>query len=76
MTTIQQLAVDVFSEDLTYELLSDALTGVFATGEIVAHTSVTDYEMAQLNDIASALWVERFWGRTAPFTEPWRLEDA
>jgi len=55
MTTLQQLAVDVFSEGAEYGYGGDLL--IIWTGENVpSGITLTDFEVAQLNDIACEMF--------------------
>ena len=59
MTTLEQLAVDVFSEDVEYGRSGDVGPNIVWAGERVDggirvdwECVLSDFEMAQLNDIA------------------------
>ena len=85
MTTIQQLAVDVFSEDGTTYAYDGSnrmviqnpnmLETVFGdpTSRPVTIAVLSDFELAHLNDIASELFDDRLEGYGY---DKWRFEDA
>ena len=66
MTTLEQMAVDVFSEDTKYGFTAQAPYQVIAwRGEVLSKYGdvrvdwkeyLSGYEMAQLNDIACDMW--------------------
>ena len=77
MTTLEQMAVDVFSEgaDLGYEA---PFWVYFGEKDESEHETISVFEMAQLNDMAIEIWSRRIC--TDDFYEfvndgPWRLED-
>ena len=76
MTTLEQMAVDVFSEDTKYGFTAQAPYQVIAwRGEVLSKYGdvrvdwkeyLSGYEMARLNDLASNMWEFR--------RISWRLE--
>ena len=81
MTTLEEMAVDVFSNRRLFNCPNPGIEVWedygFTKGERLVGT-FSDYEMAQLNDLAIEIWSRRIC--TDDFYEfvndgPWRLED-
>ena len=75
MTTLEEMACDVFTDLYVFYSQEDGKTH---TAGVDFDYRLSDYEMAQLNDLAIEIWSRRIC--TDDFYEfvndgPWRLED-